>query len=383
VERTLFEPEHALFRESVAAFLKAEVLPHYARWERAGVVDREVWLKAGQLGLLGLGVAEAYGGGGPADYRYNAVLVEEIARNCLLGLAFVMQNDVVLPSLLQLGTDEQRRRWLPGVVRGELITAIAMTEPDVGSDLKQLHTRAVRRHGDAGDYYLLNGTKTYISNGQLGDLIVVAARTGGEGAKGISLLVVERGMAGFGRGRNLDKIGMHAQDTSELSFADVRVPVANLLGEEGRGFYSLMANLAQERLSMAVAAVACCEAVLEETLRYVRTRTAFGQPIGSFQNSRFLLAGLASEIQIARVFVDRCLELHVEHRLEPAEAAIAKWWTTELQSKVVDRCLQLHGGFGYMNESLVARAYRDTRSQTIGGGSTEIMKEIIGRSLGL
>jgi alkylation response protein AidB-like acyl-CoA dehydrogenase len=379
--RAIFEPSHELFRGSFRTFLAKEVLPHYSEWENAGIVDRAIWTKAGQQGFLGLGVPEEYGGAGTADFRYNVIIAEELARHTLSGLAFTMQNDVALPYFLSLATEEQKRRWLPGIVSGEKITAIAMTEPQAGSDVAGIKTRAARSAD--GDEYVLNGAKTFISNGQLADLIIVVARTAEHRHRGLSLLVVEGDTQGFTRGRKLDKIGMRSQDTSELFFDDVRVPAANLLGEENRGFYALMRNLAQERLSAAVGAVAGAESMLADTLEYVKGRVAFGQPIGQFQNTRFVLAELFTEARVARVFIDHCLAEHLSGRLSDDEAAMAKWWTTELQNRVMDRCLQLHGGYGYMNEYRVARAWRDSRVLTIAAGSTEIMKEIIGRSLGL
>jgi len=379
--RTIFEPSHELFRESFRAFLAKEVLPCYSQWEQDGIVDRAIWIKAGQQGFLGLGVPEEYGGAGTDDFRYNVIIAEELARQTLSGLVFTMQNDVALPYFLHLATEEQKRRWLPGIVSGEKITAIAMTEPQAGSDLAGIRTRAVR--SAAGDEYILNGAKTFISNGQLADLVIVVARTGEDRHRGLSLIVVEGDTPGFTRGRRLDKIGMHSQDTSELFFDDARVPAANLLGEENRGFYALVRNLAQERLSAAVGAVAGAESMLTDTLEYVKGRVAFGQPIGRFQNTRFVLAELFTEARVARVFIDHCITEHLSGRLPDNEAAMAKWWTTELQNRVMDRCLQLHGGYGYMNEYRVARAWRDSRVLTIAAGSTEIMKEIIGRSLGL
>ena len=379
--RTIFEPSHELFRESFRAFLAKEVLPCYSQWEQDGIVDRAIWIKAGQQGFLGLGVPEEYGGAGTDDFRYNVIIAEELARQTLSGLVFTMQNDVALPYFLHLATEEQKRRWLPGIVSGEKITAIAMTEPQAGSDLAGIRTRAVR--SAAGDEYILNGAKTFISNGQLADLVIVVARTGEDRHRGLSLIVVEGDTPGFTRGRRLDKIGMHSQDTSELFFDDARVPAANLLGEENRGFYALVRNLAQERLSAAVGAVAGAESMLTDTLEYVKGRVAFGQPIGRFQNTRFVLAELFTEARVARVFIDHCITEHLSGRLSDDEAAMAKWWTTELQNRVMDRCLQLHGGYGYMNEYRVARAWRDSRVLTIAAGSTEIMKEIIGRSLGL
>jgi acyl-CoA dehydrogenase len=377
MERDIFTADHLAFGELVRAFIEKEIAPHHARWEAAGVVDRSVWQAAGNAGLLGFFVDERYGGGGVADLRYNAILTEELARAGATGPAFGLHNDIIGPYLTDLTTEEQKQRWLPGFCSGEIITAIAMSEPGAGSDLQGITTTA-RRDGDS---YVLNGQKTFISNGILADLVIVVARTDPEaGHRGISLLVVERGMAGFERGRNLDKIGQKAQDTAELFFADVRVPAANLLGEEGQGFLYLMRNLPYERLSIAVAAMAAAETIFAQTLAYVQQRKAFGRPIGSFQNSRFVLAELATELRIGRTFVDRCL---IDQQLSAETAAMAKWWCTELQVRVVDRCLQLHGGYGYMMEYPVAKAYQDSRVQTIYGGTTEIMKEVIGRSLGL
>ena len=380
MQRALMEPEHELFRSSYRSFLEKRVVPNHAQWEKDGIVPRELWVEAGRNGFLGLGIPEEYGGSGTDDFRYNAVAAEELARVGASGVGFPLQTDVVAPYLLRLCTEEQKRRWLPGFCSGELITAIAMTEPGTGSDLQGIRTTALRD----GDDYVVNGQKTFITNGINADLVIVVARTdAGAGAQGFSLVCVERGMEGFERGRNLDKVGMHAQDTSELFFSNVRVPAANRLGDEGTGFISLMHNLPQERLTIAVGAVAGCEAVLEHTIAYCRERTAFGRPIGSFQNSRFRIAEMATETQVARVFVDRCITEHNAGELSVADAAMAKWWTTELLKRVVDGCVQLHGGYGYMLEYPIARAYVDARVQTIFGGTTEIMKEIVGRSLGL
>ncbi|GAB3438922.1 acyl-CoA dehydrogenase family protein [Streptomonospora sediminis] len=380
MRRELFDTEHDLFRESVAEFLKREVSPHHDQWEQDGIVPRDVWTKAGAVGLLGLGVSEAYGGSGTTDFRFNAVVSEEICRAGASGLGFSLQNDVIAPYLVQLATEEQRRRWLPGFCSGELITAIAMTEPDAGSDLQAISTTAVRDGGD----YVLNGQKTFITNGINADLVIVVARTDPDaGAHGLSLLAVERGTPGFERGRNLDKIGLKAQDTAELSFTDARVPAANLIGQENRGFVHLMENLPQERLSIAVAATAGAETVLAETIRYCKDRTAFGRPIGKFQNTRFVLAELATETDLARTYVDRAITLLNRSELTAEDAAKAKWWTTELANRLIDRCLQLHGGYGYMMEYPVAKAWQNARIQSIYGGTTEIMKEIVGRSLGL
>ena len=380
MKRDIFEPEHLVFRDTVRQFLTRHVLPHHASWEQAGMVERWVWKAAAEQGLLGLQAEEAYGGGGIADFRFNVILDEEIARSGATGLTFGLQNDIVGPYFYSLATREQKQRWLPGVCRGETILAIAMSEPNAGSDLQGIKTTAVRD----GDHYVLNGTKTFISSGMLADLVIVVARTDRQaGARGFSLLVVERDTEGFERGRKLDKVGLKAMDTAELFFRDVRVPATNLLGAEGGGFGYLMANLPQERLNIAVSAVAAAEAAYETTLRYSKSRTAFGQPIGQFQHSKFTLAEIATEVQIARVFIDRCVELHVRGELTAIEAAMGKWWTTELHKKVVDACVQLHGGYGYMLEYPIAKAYLDTRVETIFGGTTEIMKEIIGRSIGL
>ena len=378
--RTIFEPEHELFRESYRAFLDKHVAPHHGQWEKDKIVDRGVWLEAGKQGYLGMAVPEEYGGGGNPDFRYNTIVVEETVAGRYSGLGFSLHNDVVAPYLLELTTQEQKQRWLPHFCTGEMITAIAMTEPGTGSDLQGIKTRAVRE----GDHYVLNGSKTFITNGINADLVLVVAQTNPEkGAQGFSLLGVERGMEGFERGRHLDKVGLDAQDTAELSFTDVRVPVENLIGEEGMGFIYLMQNLPQERLSIAIMAAAAMESVLDETVSYVSERKAFGKPIGSFQNSRFLLAELATEATAVRIMVDEFIKLHLEGKLTADQAAMAKWWTTEAQVKLTDRCVQLHGGYGYMREYNVAKAFLDARVQTIYGGTTEIMKEIIGRSLGV
>jgi alkylation response protein AidB-like acyl-CoA dehydrogenase len=379
-QRTLFEPEHDLFRDSYRAFLERHVAPYHEQWERDKIVDRGVWLEAGKQGFLGMAVPEEYGGGGNPDFRYNAIITEETTTGRYSGIGFGLHNDVVAPYLLRLANDEQKARWLPKFCTGELITAIAMTEPGTGSDLQGIKTRAVKD----GDEWVLNGAKTFITNGINSDLVIVVAQTSADkGALGFSLLVVERGMEGFERGRKLDKIGLDAQDTAELSFNDVRVPAANMLGEEGQGFVYLMQNLPQERLSIAVMAAAAMEAVLESTLEYTKERKAFGKPIGSFQNSRFVLAELATEATMVRIMVDEFIRLHLDEKLTAEQAAMAKWYSTEAQVRLIDRCLQLHGGYGYMREYGIARAFLDSRVQTIYGGTTEIMKEIIGRSLGV
>jgi acyl-CoA dehydrogenase len=377
---SIYEQEHEDFRATARAFLEREVKPFHDQWEKDGQVDREVWRKAGAAGLLCFDVDELYGGAGVKDFRYNVVLAEEIIRAGASGLGFGVHTDVIVPYISSLATDEQKQRWLPGLVSGDLVSAIAMTEPGAGSDLQGIRTSAV----DKGDHYVLNGSKTFISNGILSDLVIVVARTDPDaGHQGISLLVVERGMDGFERGRNLDKIGLKAQDTAELFFDNVHVPKANRLGPEGSGFVSLMENLPQERISIAAIAVAASEAVFELCLDYARTREAFGKPIGSFQHNRFLLAEMATEVHIARVFLDDCVLRLNAGEVDTALASMAKWWTTELQTKVVDRGVQLFGGYGYMTEYPIAKAFVDSRIQTIYGGTTEIQKEIIGRMLGL
>jgi alkylation response protein AidB-like acyl-CoA dehydrogenase len=380
MRRTIFDSEHELFRASVRAFLEKECAPNADDWERAGETGREVWLKAGAAGLLGWEVPEQFGGSGVHDFRYNAVLAEEIVTTGSLGVGFAVNNDIVMPYLLDLTTDEQKARWLPGMVTGEVITAIAMSEPGAGSDLKAI-TATARR---AGDHYVLNGSKTFISNGQLATHVIVVARTDpGAGHRGISLLMVEEGMPGFARGRKLDKIGAKAADTSELFFDDVHVPVDNVLGEPGRGFYNLMRNLPTERLGIAVHGVARARRAFDVTLAYAKTRVAFGQPIGEFQANRFALAEIKAKIDVMQVYVDRCIAALVDGELTADEAAQAKLWVTETEWEVLDRCLQLHGGYGYVNEYEIARLWRDGRVQRLYGGTSEIMKEIVGRSLGL
>ena len=377
---SIYEQEHEDFRRTVRAFLEKEVVPHHEQWEKDGQVSREVWQRAGETGLLCFDVDEAYGGAGIKDFRYNAIVAEEISKVGASGLGFPVHTDIIVPYLSQLGTEEQKQRWLPGLVSGELISAIAMTEPGAGSDLQGIRTSAV----DKGDHYVLNGSKTFISNGIMADLVIVVARTDPDaGHQGISLLVVEAGMPGFERGRNLDKMGLKAQDTSELFFDNVAVPKTNLLGEEGSGFVSLMVNLPQERISIAAIAVAACEHVLELCLDYAKQREAFGKPIGKFQHNRFLLAEMATEVHIARVFVNDCITKLNAGEVDTSLASMAKWWTTELQKKLVDQGVQLHGGYGYMMEYPIAKAYLDSRIQTIYGGTTEIQKEIIGRMLGV
>jgi alkylation response protein AidB-like acyl-CoA dehydrogenase len=377
---SIYEQEHEDFRRTVRAFMEKEVVPFHEQWEKDGQVSREVWQRAGERGLLCFDVDEAYGGAGIRDFRYNAIISEEISKVGASGLGFPVHTDIIVPYISQLGTEEQKQRWLPGLVSGEVISAIAMTEPGAGSDLQGIRTTAV----DKGDHYVVNGSKTFISNGIMSDLVIVVARTDPDaGHQGISLLVVEAGMEGFERGRNLDKMGLKAQDTSELFFDNVVVPKENLLGEEGSGFISLMVNLPQERISIAAIAVAACEHVLELCLAYAKEREAFGKPIGKFQHNRFLLAEMATEVHIARVFVNDCIMKLNAGQVDTALASMAKWWTTELQKKLVDQGVQLHGGYGYMMEYPIAKAYVDSRIQTIYGGTTEIQKEIIGRTLGI
>jgi alkylation response protein AidB-like acyl-CoA dehydrogenase len=380
VKRLVFETEHEQLRETAKQFLEKECLPNVEKWEANRLVDREAYVAAGNYGLIGFNMPAEYGGGGVDDFRFNAVIVEEFSKFGLACPGVSLQNDIVGPYFKNLATTEQLERWMPGFASGELIGAIAMSEPGAGSDLAGIKTTAVRD----GDDYIINGAKTFISAGINSDLVVVVARTDPEaGHKGFSLLVVERDMPGFTRGRKLDKMGQHAADTSELNFEDVRVPAANLLGTEGKGFYHLMENLPSERLSIAIAGIAGARATFNETLQYVKDRKAFGQPIGSFQNSRFVMAELDTELDIAEQYIDRCLQAVVDGELTAVQASKAKWWCTELGKKVVDSCLQLHGGYGYMNEYRVAKDYVDVRIQTIYGGTTEIMKEIIGRDLGL
>jgi len=380
--RTLFEPEHEAFRASFSDFVANEITPHYLQWEADGLAPREIFAKAGEYGFLGMAIPEQYGGGGVRDFRFNQVIAEELAAAGIggAGLGLTLHNDVATPYFLEACTDEQAARWLPGIAAGTLITAIAMTEPGTGSDLAGIATTAIRD----GDEYVVNGSKTFITNGINSDLVIVVAKTDPTARHaGMSLLIVERGMHGFERGRNLDKIGMHSQDTAELFFNEVRVPVANLLGEEGAGFRYLTSNLAQERLSIAVTGLATARAALGWTLEYVTQRTAFGTPIGSFQNTKFELAEIKTEVDIGQAYIDRCVLALNAGALDPAEAAQAKYWCTDLQKTAVDRCLQLFGGYGYMLEYPIARAYADSRVTSIYGGTNEVMKTIIAKSLGL
>ena len=376
---SIYEQEHEDFRAMARTFMEKEVAPHMEQWEKDGQVSRELWLKAGEQGLLCFDVPEEFGGMGVEDFRYNAIVSEELSRVGASGPGFPVHTDIIVPYITSLGTEEQKQRWLPGLVSGELISAIAMTEPGAGSDLQGVKTSAV----DKGDHYVLNGSKTFISNGIMSDVVIVVCRTDPDaGHMGISLLVVERGMAGFERGRNLDKMGLKAQDTAELSFDNVEVPKANLLGKEGEGFIYLMQNLPQERISISVQAVAAIEHVLDLCLGYAKEREAFGKPIGKFQHNRFVLAEMATEAYVARTFINDCVLKLNAGQADPSLASMAKWWTTELQAKVVDAGVQLHGGYGYMTEYPISRAYTDSRISRIYGGTTEIQKEIIGRTLG-
>ena len=381
MDRRIFTEEHDQFREMVRGFLETEVAPFHDEWEKEGMVPRELWKKAGAQGLLCTDVPTEYGGGGVKDFRYNVIKTEEICRIGASGVGFPLHDDVVVPYFLKYANDEQQQRYLPQMASGETITAIAMTEPGTGSDLAGVKTTAIEQEDGT---YLLNGAKTFITNGIQADLVIVVAKTDPSAKHGgISLLLVERGMEGFERGRKLEKIGMAAQDTAELFFNDVRVPKENLLGEEGKGFVYLMEALPQERLGIAVSGIAGASAALDMTLAYCKEREAFGRPIGSFQNSRFKLAEMKTKITVTQEFVDRCTELHNEGKLPVDEAAMAKYWATDLLSEVVDDCLQLHGGYGYMKEYPIAKAYVDSRVQRIYGGTNEIMKEIIGRMMGV
>lgn len=381
IPRTLYETEHTMFGELVREFVERHVRPNVEKWDIEGKVDRWLFTEAASAGILGFSIPEEFGGGGVDDFRFNAIMAEELCRNPVSsGMAGIaLSNDIVFPYFVNLTDDSQKKRWLPGIASGELITAVAMTEPGAGSDLVGIRTSAVRD----GDHYVVNGSKTFISNGQNADLIATAVRTAEDPHQGLSLLVIEADAEGFERGRNLEKVGLHAQDTSELFFNDLRVPVENLLGVEGTGFFGLMQNLPQERLSIAMAAIAASEGIFERALEYVKERKAFGRPIGNFQNTRFVMAEIATQLQVTRTYVDECIRLHNRGELDAEEAAAAKWWTTEQQVEVVNRCLQLYGGYGYMREYQIARDYEDARITTIYGGTTEIMKEIVGRGLGL
>ncbi|MDX2078538.1 MAG: acyl-CoA dehydrogenase family protein [bacterium] len=379
LKRAIFEKDHQMFRDSFRKFVEREIVPHHEEWEKNKLVPREVWKKAGDNGFLGFNVPEEYGGMGVVDFRYNAIIIEELVKVGASGPGFSLHNDICIPYILHYGTEEQKKRFLPKMVTGEYITAIAMTEPNTGSDLAGVRTTAIRENG----CFVVNGQKTFITNGINSDIVITVVKTKPEEKhSGISLLLIERGMEGFERGRNLDKMGMKAQDTAEMYFSNVQVPESNLLGDEGAGFFYLMTELPQERMSIALGAVAGAKAALEMTVKYAQEREAFGRPIGTFQNSRFKFAEMKTEIQIAEVFVDKCIEELNKGELTTEVASMAKWWTTELLKRVVDTCVQLHGGYGYMMEYPIAKAYLDARVQSIYGGTTEIMKEIIGRAMG-
>ena len=377
MRRTIFTEEHKLFRESVRTFIEREAVPHTDRWEREGMVDRSFWEKAAAAGFVGFEAPTAYGGLGVRDFRFNAVIDEEMMYASAVGDGFGMANDIMVPYLLDLTDDDQKSRWLPGFTSGALIAAVAMTEPQAGSDLRGIAATAVRD----GDYYIVNGTKTFITSGLQADLVVTVVRDDEAGGQ-LSLLAVERGTPGFERGRKLGKVGHRAQDTSELFYSDARVACANRLAEPGKGLAYLKQNLPQERLSMAVTAVAAAEKALEITIDYCRERQVFGQPVGSHQANRFTIAEMLAEVGRERIHVDCCIQAHVDGELTAVEAAAVKLTATELQFQVVDRCLQLHGGYGYMDEYLISRLWRDARVQRIYGGTSEIMKEIIGRDAG-
>jgi len=377
IARTLFEPEHDAFRDMVRRFVEQEIRPHLLAWEDAGQTPRDIWLKGGAAGILGACLPEAYGGSG-GDFRFDAVTIEELARVGAHAPAWDLHMSIVAPYIAHFGNESQKRRWLPGMISGALIGSIGMTEPASGSDLAGIRTTAVRE----GDHYVVNGSKIFITNGIIGDLIVLVVKTSPElKAKGVSLLVVETDTPGYRKGRNLKKVGNKAQDTAELFFEDMRVPAANLLGEENDGWKFMMAELVQERLTVAVRAIATCEAALEQTIDYTRTRHAFGQAVFDFQNTRFTLADHVAQVQAGRVFVDRCIELHAGGLLDMHSAAIAKLWTTELQDRVLDACVQLHGGNGYMWEYPIARMWADARIHRVYAGTNEIMREIIARGL--
>lgn len=381
MRRTLYNDDHEAFRASVRGFLKRQVEPHLAAYVADRGLPRDFWIEAGKQGLLGLAIPESYGGSQAGDFRFNAVLTEELAKvNMALASCVGIHTDIVAPYLVHLTTPEQRERWLPRFCTGELLTAIAMTEPSGGSDLANLKTTAVSEGGD----WILNGSKTFITNGHSADLVIVAARTSPKGkSKGITLFAVETTTPGFTRGRRLDKVGQDESDTAELSFDDVRVSSANIIGELDRGFIHMMTFLPQERLSAAVTNLTHAAQILSETIQYCKDRKAFGQSIGAFQHNRFLLAELATRIDVTRAYIDQCVAAHASGDLSPTDAAKAKWWSAEVQNQVLDHCVQLYGGYGFMNEYRVARAWRDARVTKIWAGTNEIMKELIGRDLGL
>lgn len=382
MKRDLYDDEHLAFGESFRSFVAKEITPHYLDWEGAGIAPHELYTSAGRHGFLGMAIPEEFGGGGTDDFRFNAVIAEELAAAGIggAGLGITLHNDITTPYFTDIANDEQKRRWLPGIASGELVTAIAMTEPGTGSDLAGITTTARRD----GDVYVVNGSKTFITNGINSDLVIVAVKTDPEARHaGMSLLVVERGTEGFERGRNLDKIGMHSQDTAELFFSDARIPVTNRLGDEGKAFHYLTSNLAQERLSIAVTGVATARAAVQWTVDYVTERRAFGSTVSAFQNTKFVLAEQKTAVDVAQAYVDKCILALNAGELTAADASAAKFWCTELQKKVVDACLQLFGGYGYMSEYPIARAYADARVTTIYGGTTEVMKTIVAKDMGL
>jgi acyl-CoA dehydrogenase len=377
IPRTLFSHEHELFRDSVRRFLAEHVEPHHAQWETDGQVPRDLWQRAGELGLLCCNIPEAYGGMG-GDFLHSTILIEEFAAVGATGPTFYLHSDIVAPYLLDFGSEQQKQKWLPAMARGEVLVALGMSEPSGGSDVAAMRTQALRD----GDEYVINGQKVFITNGHSADLLLLAAKTDPQaGGRGVSLILVETDRPGFSRGRKLEKLGCKAQDTAELFFSDLRVPIENLLGEEGKGFKQLMTQLSQERLIQAIRGVASAEAALKWTIDYVAEREMFGQTLADFQNTQFELAAMHAELTTQRVFVDRCIELHMRGEFDPTDAASAKLVTTNLQCEVMDRCLQLFGGWGYMLEYPIARAFADARMCRIGGGSTETMKQIIGKSL--
>ncbi len=381
MKRTIYDEDHEAFRSSVKEFLDREVAPHLEEHVAEKSIPRDFWIEAGKQGFLGLEVPEEYGGSGAGDYRFNAVLTEELARvNMALPSCVGIHSDIVAPYLVHLTTEEQKKRWLPGFCAGEILTAIGMTEPSGGSDLAALKTTAVKD----GDDYVINGSKTFITNGYSADLVLVAARTDpGKKARGITLFAVDAETDGFSRGRKLDKVGQDESDTAELFFEDVRVSADNIVGELDNGFIHMMEFLPQERLGSAITNLAHAAQILEETLQYTKERKAFGQPIGHFQHNKFLLAELYTRVEVTQAYVDQCVLAHTRQELTPIDAAKAKWWTAHVQGEVLDHCVQLYGGYGYMNEYRVARAWRDARVTRIWAGSNEIMKELIGRDLGL
>jgi len=379
MKRKIFDDEHEMFRDSVRSFMQNEIHPHSDRWHEQGMVDREAFAKAGEMGLLLMWAGEEYGGAGVKDFRYEQILLEENVRHGDAGFFISLHSRLVGPYIGELGTEEQKQRWLPKCISGESILAVAITEPGAGSDVAGMRTKAE----DKGDHYLLNGSKIYISNGILADLVVVVARTDPENSHGLSLFVVERGMEGFERGRNLSKMGLKSQDTAELFFNNVKVPKANLLGEFNRGFYHLMHFLAEERLIGAAGYVASADVAFDVTMDYVQERKAFGKTIAEFQNTRFKLADMRTQIDIAQTFVDQCVLEHNDGALSADDAAKAKLYTSELEGRVVDECVQLHGGAGYMDEYPICRMYLNARISRIYAGSSEVMREIIARSIGL